>query len=52
MTNTEPTDEMVQAFKDAWESEGRRIGRGIAAPGVKTKAGLRAVLALVRDPSA
>lgn len=34
----------VDAFKEAWEAERKKIGRGIAEPGTKTRAGLVAAL--------
>lgn len=45
----EVTDEMVETFSEAWEAERIRIGRGIAPAGTKTRAGLRAVFALIED---
>lgn len=43
---TEPTDDEVAVFGAAWEAERKRIGRGIAPAGTKTRAGLRAAFAL------
>ena len=34
----------VDAFMEAWEAERKKIGRGIAEPGSKTRAGLSAAL--------
>lgn len=43
------TDEMVAAYAEAWEAKRKEIGRGIAAPGTKTRAGLEAVFALLES---
>lgn len=34
------------AFTEAWEAERKKIGRGIAEPGTKTRAGIRAAFAV------
>ena len=43
--HTHVTDAEVEAFKAAWRVAGEKIGRGIAEPGTKTRAGLRAAFA-------
>jgi hypothetical protein len=43
---SEVTQEMIDAFTEAWEAKREEIGRGIAPAGTKTRAGLEAVLRL------
>lgn len=43
------TDEMVAAYAEAWEAKRKEIGRGIAAPGTKTRAGLEVAIAASRS---
>lgn len=46
---SEPTEEQVAAFKQAWEAEDVKRDFRALEPGDRTRAGLRAVFALSKD---
>ena len=41
--------EAVDAYVEAWEAKRKEIGRGIAEPGTKVRAGLSATLKLLYE---
>lgn len=41
--------EAVDAYIEAWEAERKKIGRGIAPPGTKVRAGLAAALEVLYE---
>jgi len=41
--------EAIDAYTEAWEAERKKIGRGIAPPGTKTRAGISAALQVLYE---
>lgn len=52
MTDEELIEKARIAYVEAWEAERKKIGRGIAPPGTKSRAGIIAALAVFREHTA
>lgn len=52
MTDEELIEKARVAYVEAWEAERKKIGRGVAEPGTKSRAGIIAALAVFREHTA